>query len=150
MAGDDNPLHLDASYAATTPFRAPIVHGLLVAALIPTLFGATVPGAVYVSQALRFRRPVYLDERVVARVTVTAVAPRARGGGHLVTCATTVTRHEPGGAGGEGEGGGAGKPWVYIDGEAVVILPGPEAAAVGDGGGGAASGAALHQQQQLR
>jgi acyl dehydratase len=144
LAGDDNPLHLDAAYAATTPFRSPIVHGLLVSALIPTLFGATVPGAVYVSQALRFRRPVYLDERVVARVTVTAVAPRPRGGGHLVTCATTVTRHtEEGGAGG-GEGGG-GKPWVYIDGEAVVILPGPDAAAGGGGGGGAGGSDAAPQ-----
>lgn len=40
LGGDDNKVHLDAAYAATTQFKAPIVHGMLTSSLIPTLFGA--------------------------------------------------------------------------------------------------------------
>lgn len=29
LTGDNNPLHLDAEYAATTPFKRPIIHGML-------------------------------------------------------------------------------------------------------------------------
>ena len=29
VSGDHNPLHLDAEFAATTPFKRPIIHGML-------------------------------------------------------------------------------------------------------------------------
>ena len=101
---------------------------MLYGALISTIFGATIPGSVYVSQSFRFRRPVFVGDGVVARVEVTAVRAAPR---HLVTCATTVRR-----SGGDGR--------VCLEGEAVVMLP-PVPAAVGvaaAAGRGSGSGAA--------
>jgi 3-hydroxybutyryl-CoA dehydratase len=75
VSGDTNPIHLDAEYAATTPFKERIAHGMLAAAYISAVLGAQLPGqgAVYLSQSLRFRRPVKFGEEVTARVTVTAL-----------------------------------------------------------------------------
>ena len=60
VTGDHNPVHLDAAYAATTPFKTPISHGMLTAGYISAVFGMKLPGpgAIYVSQTLNFRAPV--------------------------------------------------------------------------------------------
>ena len=75
LSGDMNPVHLDADYAATTPFGRPIVHGLLTASLISTVVGTRLPGqgSIYVSQTLRFRAPVFVGDTVRAEAEVTEV-----------------------------------------------------------------------------
>ena len=145
LTGDDNPIHLDADYARRSPFGRPIAHGLLFASLIPTIFGATIEGCVYVEQTLRFKRPVYVGDTVRARVEVVAVrdvpAKRARGGDgaaasagdeaaprphqQLVTCSTVILRVAA------GEGGGAllATPELCLEGSASVLLPLPSSAA---------------------
>ena len=112
LLGDSNPLHTDAAFAATTPWKRPIAHGMISAGLIPTIFGATIPSSVYVSQTLRFTRPVFVGDTVRARVEVRAVAARKIGGGtvhQFATCATTVTLEDGG--------------LVAVDGEAVAMMP---------------------------
>jgi 3-hydroxybutyryl-CoA dehydratase len=73
-SGDVNPLHLDAAYAATTPFGEPIAHGILSASLISAAVALQLPGpgVVYVGQTLRFLRPVKVGDRLTARLEVTA------------------------------------------------------------------------------
>jgi len=73
LSGDVNPVHLDADYAAGTRFRVRIVHGLLTASYISTVLGTRLPGAgaIYLSQSLNFRAPVYHGDTVIARVEVT-------------------------------------------------------------------------------
>lgn len=73
-SGDVNPLHLDPAYAATTPFGEPIAHGILSASLISAAVALQLPGpgAVYVSQTLRFLRPVRVGDQLTARLEVTA------------------------------------------------------------------------------
>ena len=65
ISGDENPVHLDDVYAATTPFKKRISHGMLTASYISALFGTSLPGpgAIYVTQTLNFRRPVWIDGR---------------------------------------------------------------------------------------
>ncbi|MEQ8164849.1 MAG: MaoC family dehydratase [Alphaproteobacteria bacterium] len=77
ISGDMNPVHLDADYAATTPFERPIVHGILTASHISAVLGMKLPGpgAIYVSQDLRFKAPVPIGATVVTEVTVTAIDP---------------------------------------------------------------------------
>ena len=80
LTGDVNPVHLDATYAAETPFKRPIVHGMLTASLISAVLGTQLPGkgAIYVSQSIQFRAPVYVGDDVTAEVTVTAIDTRRR------------------------------------------------------------------------
>jgi hypothetical protein len=59
IAGDNNPIHLDEHFAkdgagkGERSFKGCIVPGLLVASLLPSLFGRTIPRSLYVSQSLR-------------------------------------------------------------------------------------------------
>jgi len=73
-SGDVNPLHLDAAYAAGTRFGEPIAHGILSASLISAAIALQLPGpgVVYVSQSLRFLRPVKAGDHLTARLEVTA------------------------------------------------------------------------------
>ena len=75
ISGDFNPVHMDEAFAAKTAFGGRIAHGILSATYISAVLGETLPGhgAIYISQALRFRRPVRIGDEVIARVTVTAL-----------------------------------------------------------------------------
>ncbi|MFC7048526.1 MaoC family dehydratase [Emcibacter nanhaiensis] len=72
VTGDCNPLHLDEDYAKTTLFKGRIAHGMLTAGLISAVLGTELPGpgAIYMSQNLKFRAPVRIGDRVKAQVTV--------------------------------------------------------------------------------
>jgi 3-hydroxybutyryl-CoA dehydratase len=75
VTGDDNPVHLDEAYAAATPFGGRIAHGMLAAGYISAVIGTKLPGpgTIYVSQSLRFRRPVRIGDRVTARAEIVAL-----------------------------------------------------------------------------
>jgi len=73
ISGDENPIHLDEAYAQGTPFGGRIAHGMLVASLISAVLGNQLPGpgAIYLSQTLRFLMPVRPGDTVTAKVRVT-------------------------------------------------------------------------------
>lgn len=110
VSTDSNPVHLDAAYAEGTPFKGRIAHGMLSGAYISAVIGMQLPGpgTIYLSQSLRFRRPVRPGDSVTARVTVEALDP-VRG---EVTLSTVC------------EVGGK----RVVEGEAVVLAPRREAA----------------------
>jgi len=58
VSGDVNPAHMDADYAATDMFRRVIAHGMWGGGLISAVLGTELPGpgAIYLSQSLRFIR----------------------------------------------------------------------------------------------
>jgi len=78
ITGDTNPVHLDEVYAASTPFKARIAHGMLSAGLISTVLGTQLPGpgCIYLDQQIRFRAPVYINDVLVATVTVEEINER--------------------------------------------------------------------------
>lgn len=73
--GDTNPIHSDPAFAATTPFKAPIAPGIWTAGLISAVIGTRLPGpgSIYVTQELRFLRPVRVGDTITARVEVVEV-----------------------------------------------------------------------------
>lgn len=75
VSGDHNPVHLDEDYAKDSRFGRRIAHGLFSASFFSGLFGTKLPGrgCVYAAQNLKFRRPVYIGDTVVATVTVLSV-----------------------------------------------------------------------------
>ena len=78
ITGDTNPVHLDDEYAATTPFKARIAHGMMSAGLISTVLGTQLPGpgCIYLDQQIKFRAPVFIEDTVVATVTVEEINQR--------------------------------------------------------------------------
>lgn len=75
ISGDCNPIHLDEECAKRSRFGGTIVHGLLVSSLISKMIGMDMPGegSIYMEQNLRFRKPVYVGEKVVAKIRITDI-----------------------------------------------------------------------------
>ena len=105
VSGDNNPVHLDDAYARTTPFGERIAHGMLSGAYISAVIGTQLPGpgTIYLSQTMRFRRPVRIGDEVTARVTIKAMDSAK---GHV----TLDTVCEVNGK-------------AVVDGEALIIAP---------------------------
>ncbi|KAI7750276.1 hypothetical protein M8C21_009778 [Ambrosia artemisiifolia] len=70
---DANPLHLDPEYARNAGYNDVLVPGMLVASLFPRIIATHFPGAVYASQTLRFRSPVYVKEEIIGEVEATSI-----------------------------------------------------------------------------
>lgn len=107
LSQDFNPIHLDAEYAAASPFGQQIVHGMLAASLFSGLLGKHLPGegTIYLGQDLKFKKPIFIDQEVTATVEVIKV----RNDKPIITLSTTCTNDK-------GE--------VVIAGEAVVMFEG--------------------------
>ena len=73
--GDYNPVHSDREYAAGTMFKEPIAPGIWTAGLISAVIGTQLPGpgAIYLSQDLKFTKPVKFGDVISARVEVLEV-----------------------------------------------------------------------------
>ena len=72
VSGDQNPVHLDKEYAQQTIFGRRIAHGMLTASLISAVIAEQLPGhgTVYLSQTLKFIRPVLPGHLVITTVQV--------------------------------------------------------------------------------
>lgn len=105
LSGDDNPVHLDADYAAKSPFKTRIAHGMLTASFISTILGTKLPGngSIYLSQTLRFKAPVKIGDTVRALARISAV-DRAKRRASL-DCSVSVGDK------------------VVLEGEALVLVP---------------------------
>jgi 3-hydroxybutyryl-CoA dehydratase len=77
ISGDQNPVHMNEEYAKGTMFGGRIAHGMLVASLISAVLGTRLPGpgAIYLTQQVRFLAPVRPGDEVTARARVIAWAP---------------------------------------------------------------------------
>jgi len=75
VSTDVNAVHMDEEFGRTTMFGGRIAHGMLTASLISAVLGNRPPGpgAIYLTQVLRFRAPVRPGDTVRARVSVKEV-----------------------------------------------------------------------------
>jgi 3-hydroxybutyryl-CoA dehydratase len=71
LCGDLNPLHMDDTFGARTPFGRRVVHGLFTGALVSTAHtNLTGPGFIYVGQELRFLGPVFIGDSLTVEVKI--------------------------------------------------------------------------------
>jgi 3-hydroxybutyryl-CoA dehydratase len=105
LSGDNNPVHLDDTYARTTRFGRRIAHGMIAAGLISATLANDLPGpgTVYLSQTLQFKAPVFPGETLTTTVEVKSV----RADKPIATLATSC-KHQDG--------------KVVLEGEAVVLV----------------------------
>ena len=69
VSGDTNPLHSDPEYAKKTRFGECIAHGMLSAGYISAVIGTKLAPhacAIYLSQSIRFLRPVKIGDAIKA------------------------------------------------------------------------------------
>lgn len=106
VTGDLNPMHVDEAMAGASRFGARIAHGMLTAGHLSALMATQLPGpsAVYVSQSLRFVRPVRIGDAITSRVEVRELFHAKR----MVQLATTCTNQH-------------GK--IVLDGVAMILVP---------------------------
>lgn len=105
LCGDDNPLHVNPEVAKNSMFKGTIVHGIFVSSLFSSILGRSLPGAVYVSQSLQFKKPVLTGTPVTATIEVQEVSDKKKG--ILATMKTVVTLEDGS---------------VAVDGEGKVLL----------------------------
>jgi len=79
ITGDHNPIHVDAEFAATTPFGQRIAHGALSASFISAVLGNDLPGpgALFVELNLRFRKPAFIGDEIIAVAEVMEINERS-------------------------------------------------------------------------
>jgi len=70
ISGDYNPLHMEKDFADRTIFKGRIVHGMLAASLISAALSKVDGVVVYLSQSLKFLKPVRAGDRIEATVEV--------------------------------------------------------------------------------
>ena len=75
ITGDTNPIHMDEDYAGKTPFKKCIAHGLFCEGLISNVIGTKLPGegTIILNQSFSFRKPVYIDDEITARVAISQI-----------------------------------------------------------------------------
>jgi 3-hydroxybutyryl-CoA dehydratase len=80
VSGDHNPIHLSEEFAAKTPFKSRIAHGIYTASLISAVIATRLPGpgTIYMSQTLNFMAPVRIGDTVVASVEITELSEKGR------------------------------------------------------------------------
>lgn len=103
VSGDNNAVHVNEEFAATTRFGGRIAHGFLTASVISAAVANRLPGpgTVYLSQQLQFRAPVRPGQTVHATVTVSTIDTIKRRVGLETVCRVGDT--------------------VVIDGQALVM-----------------------------
>jgi len=75
VSGDFNPVHLDDEFAKKTIFKGRIAHGFLTASFISTIIATELPGpgSIYLKQSLKFLAPVYINEKILIKVSIVEV-----------------------------------------------------------------------------
>lgn len=109
LSRDDNPIHVDPTFAARTRFGRPVAHGMLLYSAICAFLGRHFPGAVQLEQQLTFTRPTFAGEEMTISAELLDAAPARR-----LRLRTLVANPR-------GE--------TTVEGETILQLPDPEEAA---------------------
>lgn len=75
MSGDRNPLHFDEEFASKTKFKRLIAHGGVTTSILNALVAEDMPGpgTVFLSQDIKFTKPVYIGDTITAEAEVLKV-----------------------------------------------------------------------------
>lgn len=75
LTGDFNSLHINDEIAKKSIFGKRVCHGMLVSSYISTLLGMYLPGdgSIYLSQDLKFIKPVYMEEEIEITVEISEI-----------------------------------------------------------------------------
>lgn len=77
LSKDDNPIHVDVEFAASTRFGGTLAHGMFLYSNICRLLGTRLPGpgTLQITQQLKFSAPTFTNQEVTVRVEVLDIQP---------------------------------------------------------------------------
>ena len=87
ITGDYNPIHVDDSYAKNTRFKQRIAHGVITLGLVSTTLTQLGTGCIYLSQELKFKKPVYIGDTITATAEIIEIDKERR----TIKVSTTCT-----------------------------------------------------------
>lgn len=88
LSHDDNPIHVDPAFAATTRFGGTVAHGMMLYGMILGVLSENFPDARQLEQDLVFPKPTYANLEMTIRLEVTELQADSR----QARIATTITR----------------------------------------------------------
>lgn len=86
LSGDDNPIHVDAKFAANSRFGRTVAHGMLLCSILRGLLDQLLPGSRQLTQELKFTAPTYAGEPMQFTASIQSDDER------IVTATMSVTR----------------------------------------------------------
>lgn len=80
ISGDNNPIHINEEFAKQTRFDGRIVHGVFMSALTSCVLGTRLPGpgAIVISQNMKFKAPVRINDTVTASARISEINEQRR------------------------------------------------------------------------
>ena len=99
LTGDKHPIHYDAAFAATTQFKRPVAHGLLLTSLTAlgaTPFSTALENAMValVEQQMRFLHPAFVGDVVTPHFEVISNKQLADGRRAIVELAVRLSNQD--------------------------------------------------------
>ena len=93
VSGDINPVHLNKEFAATTQFQCRIAHGMWTTSLISCALATRLPGpgGIYLSQEVKFMRPVKIGDTVTVQLVVLEIHKRRK---HAILSTNVINQDE--------------------------------------------------------
>lgn len=91
ISGDLNPAHTNEVAMKDTMFKGRIAHGILGVSFISAVLGMQLPGpgTIYMSQEVKFLKPIRINDTVTSTVTVKEIDEKGR-----MTLDTVVTNQD--------------------------------------------------------
>ena len=80
FSGDYNPLHMDEIFAAQTPFKRRVVHGMICGNFVSRLIGMNLPGegALWTEQSFKFLKPLFIRDVLRIKLVVVQIVQSTR------------------------------------------------------------------------
>jgi len=78
VTGDNNPIHINEEIAKKSVFKKRVIHGFLSGSVFSKVFGTIWPGngTIYLSQTMKFIKPMYTKEKYLAKFEVVEILPK--------------------------------------------------------------------------
>jgi acyl dehydratase len=87
LTGDNNPIHVDKTFAAKTKFGRPVAHGMFLYSHVCAALHQCLPEMVQVEQEMMFPGPTFTDELLLLTLDVRMLLPNG-----AMEIETTLTR----------------------------------------------------------
>ena len=91
FSGDKNPIHLSENEASKSIFKKRVAHGFLVSSFLRSIYANLLPGkgSILIEQDLKYLNPVFINDKVLYKVTISNIDNKSKILDINTSCTTT-------------------------------------------------------------